>query len=147
MRQRRLWYCFRARPYSDAMETRDGIAVRAKRHLLARHAAVVQRRAERLDPAMRALLWSAASGLLFVVLNSLMRGLSMALGHPGLISSRETGQRLPLGAKEVREPMYIRTLENFRKYISDESPIFERITGAGWRLGSQPHFRWQRCSL
>ena len=61
------------------METRDGIAVRAKRHLLARHAAVVQRRAERLDPAMRALLWSATSGLLFVVLNSLMRGLSMAL--------------------------------------------------------------------
>jgi drug/metabolite transporter (DMT)-like permease len=61
------------------METRDGSAVRAKRRLLARHAAVVQRRAERLDPAMRALVWSAASGLLFVVLNSLMRGLSLAL--------------------------------------------------------------------
>src|SRR3954454_1430708 len=61
------------------METREGIAVRARRHLLARHAAVVQRRAQRLDPAMRALVWSAASGLLFVILNSLMRGLSMAL--------------------------------------------------------------------
>jgi drug/metabolite transporter (DMT)-like permease len=54
-------------------------AARGKRHLLARHAAVVQRRASRLDPTMRALLWSAASGLLFVLLNSLMRGLSIAL--------------------------------------------------------------------
>jgi drug/metabolite transporter (DMT)-like permease len=54
-------------------------AARGKRHLLARHAAVVHRRASRLDPTMRALLWSAASGLLFVLLNSLMRGLSIAL--------------------------------------------------------------------
>ena len=54
-------------------------APRGKRHLLARHALVVQRRAGRLDPAVRALLWSATSGLLFVVLNSLMRGLSIAL--------------------------------------------------------------------
>jgi len=54
-------------------------APRGKRHLLARHAAVAQRRAARLDPTVRALLWSAASGLLFVLLNSLMRGLSIAL--------------------------------------------------------------------
>src|SRR4051794_19523746 len=50
-----------------------------KPHLLARHAAVAHRRASRLDPTLRALLWSAGSGLLFVVLNTLMRGLSIAL--------------------------------------------------------------------
>ncbi len=54
-------------------------AVRGKRHLLARRVAIVQRRAERLDPAVRALLWSGSSGLLFVVLNTVMRGLSIAL--------------------------------------------------------------------
>jgi drug/metabolite transporter (DMT)-like permease len=54
-------------------------AARGKRHLFARHAAVAQWRAGRLDPTMRALLWSGASGLLFVLLNSLMRGLSLAL--------------------------------------------------------------------
>jgi drug/metabolite transporter (DMT)-like permease len=50
-----------------------------KPHLLARHAAVAQRRASRLDPTLRALLWSACAGLLFVVLNTLLRGLSIAL--------------------------------------------------------------------
>ena len=50
-----------------------------KPHLLARHAAVAHRRASRLDPTLRALLWSGASGLLFVLLNTLMRGLSIAL--------------------------------------------------------------------
>jgi drug/metabolite transporter (DMT)-like permease len=50
-----------------------------KRHRLVRHAAIAQRRAGRLDPAVRGLLWSATSGLLFVLLNTLMRGLSIAL--------------------------------------------------------------------
>ena len=54
-------------------------AARGKPHWMARHAAVAQRRASRLDPTVRALLWSGASGLLFVLLNSLMRGLSLAL--------------------------------------------------------------------
>jgi len=61
------------------MGTSERPPARGKRHLLARHAAVAQRRAERLDPTMRGLLWSAAAGLLFVLLNSLMRGLSIAL--------------------------------------------------------------------
>lgn len=52
---------------------------RSDPHLFARHARVMQRRAERLDPTVRALLWSASSGLLFVILNSLMRGLTMVL--------------------------------------------------------------------
>jgi drug/metabolite transporter (DMT)-like permease len=51
----------------------------ARRHLLVRHAQVVQRRVERLPGNVRALLWSMTAGLLFVVLNSLMRALSMAL--------------------------------------------------------------------
>ena len=51
----------------------------ARRHLFARHALVAQRRVERLPANVRALLWSTTSGLLFVMLNSLMRGLSLAL--------------------------------------------------------------------
>lgn len=54
-------------------------AARGKRHRLARHAAVAQWRIARLDPTMQALIWSAAAGLLFVLLNTLMRGLSLAL--------------------------------------------------------------------
>lgn len=54
-------------------------AVRGKRHLWARHAAVVQWRASRLDPTVRGLIWSGTAGLLFVVLNTLMRGLSLAV--------------------------------------------------------------------
>ncbi len=52
---------------------------RPPRNRLQRHAAVVQRRAGRLDPAVRALLWSMTAGLLFVFLNALMRGLALKL--------------------------------------------------------------------
>lgn len=44
-----------------------------------RHATALRRRVERLHPAVRGLLWAVASGLLFVLLNTLMRGLSLAL--------------------------------------------------------------------
>jgi drug/metabolite transporter (DMT)-like permease len=50
-----------------------------KRHMLARRASVAQWRASRLDATVRGLLWSGAAGLLFVILNSIMRGLSIAL--------------------------------------------------------------------
>ena len=50
-----------------------------KLHPALRYAAIARRRAALLDPAIRALLWAAASGLLFVLLNTLMRGLSLAL--------------------------------------------------------------------
>lgn len=46
---------------------------------LIRHAVVVQRRASRLDPTVRGLLWSASAGFTFVVLNTLMRSLSLQL--------------------------------------------------------------------
>jgi len=52
----------------------------ADRNLLARRAAVVQWRFSRLDGSVRALMWSALSGFLFVVLNTVMRGLSITLG-------------------------------------------------------------------
>ena len=52
---------------------------RVKRHLLVRHAALAQRRAARLDPTVRGLLWSVAAGLTFVMLNTLMRGLTLQL--------------------------------------------------------------------
>ena len=39
------------------------------------------RRAERLDPTVRGLLWVALSGFLFVLLNTLVRGLTLQL-HP-----------------------------------------------------------------
>jgi drug/metabolite transporter (DMT)-like permease len=48
-------------------------------HLALRYAALAHRRAGRLDASARALLWAAVSGLLFVTLNTIMRGLSLAL--------------------------------------------------------------------
>jgi drug/metabolite transporter (DMT)-like permease len=49
------------------------------RHPFLRRAAIAQWRLGRLPVALRALLWSAASGLIFVVLNALMRHLSQEL--------------------------------------------------------------------
>ena len=40
----------------------------------------MQRRASRLDPTVKGLLWSGAAGLSFVILNALMRSLSLQLG-------------------------------------------------------------------
>lgn len=57
----------------------SGPRAAARRNVLVRHAWVAQRRMQRLDPGLRALLWSMSAGLLFVLLNSLMRGLSLAL--------------------------------------------------------------------
>jgi len=52
---------------------------RARRHALVRHAAIAQRRASRLDPVLRGLLWSGMAGIVFAVLNALMRGLALEL--------------------------------------------------------------------
>jgi len=51
----------------------------AKPNFLARHARLLHRRAGRLDQSVRALIWSVSAGLLFVTLNSLMRGLALQL--------------------------------------------------------------------
>ncbi|HEY8359004.1 MAG TPA: DMT family transporter [Ramlibacter sp.] len=51
-----------------------------RRNLLFRHALVVHRRTSRLDPNVRGLLWAMLAGVLFVVLNSIMRGLAIHIG-------------------------------------------------------------------
>lgn len=48
--------------------------------LLVQQVQLVQQRLESLDANVRGLLWSALAGLLFVVLNSIMRELAMTLG-------------------------------------------------------------------
>jgi drug/metabolite transporter (DMT)-like permease len=50
-----------------------------KRNLLARRAQVAHWRFSRLGPGTHALLWSGSAGLLFVVLNTVMRHLSLVL--------------------------------------------------------------------
>ncbi|TFZ06553.1 DMT family transporter [Ramlibacter henchirensis] len=57
----------------------DGGTGFGQRHPWIRRAVLARRRAERLPPAVRGLLWSIAAGFLFVVLNTLMRGLSLNL--------------------------------------------------------------------
>jgi len=47
--------------------------------MLVRHATVAHRRASRLPPTLRGLMWSMSAGLLFVLLNTLMRGLAISL--------------------------------------------------------------------
>jgi drug/metabolite transporter (DMT)-like permease len=44
-----------------------------------RHAAIAQRRASRLDPVLQGLLWSGMAGIVFALLNALMRGLALEL--------------------------------------------------------------------
>lgn len=51
-----------------------------RRNLLVRHALVAHRRTSRLDPNIRGLLWAVLAGVLFVVLNSIMRGLAIHIG-------------------------------------------------------------------
>src|SRR3954468_1822057 len=50
-----------------------------KSPFLARHFASLHERTSRLDPGVRALGWSATSGAVFVLLNTLMRGLTLQL--------------------------------------------------------------------
>jgi drug/metabolite transporter (DMT)-like permease len=59
----------------------EGDQLRAKRQRLSRHVSVMQWRAARLDPTLRGLLWSAAAGITFVLLNTVMRRLTLDL-HP-----------------------------------------------------------------
>lgn len=60
------------------MAAEDG-GGRVKRPALLRHAAHAQRRVARQAPIVRGLLWTIASGLLFVLLNTLMRSLTHRL--------------------------------------------------------------------
>jgi drug/metabolite transporter (DMT)-like permease len=51
-----------------------------KPHALIRHAALAHRRVLRLPPAVRGLMWAAASGFVFSLLNTIMRKLSAQVG-------------------------------------------------------------------
>ena len=53
---------------------------RAKRHVLWRHAAVAHRRASRLPPTVRGLIWSGGAGFVFALLNAIMRDLTIEVG-------------------------------------------------------------------
>ncbi len=57
----------------------EGRAGAWQRHPWVRRATLAQRRAQRLPPALRGLMWSTVAGLLFVLLNTLMRKLAMQL--------------------------------------------------------------------
>lgn len=62
------------------METStQAVPARRRRAAFRRRAALIHRRASRLDPTVRGLLWSLSAGLLFVVLNGLMRALALQL--------------------------------------------------------------------
>lgn len=52
----------------------------AQSHALVRRALAAHRRMSELDATVRALLWSGLSGLLFVILNSIMRQLATTVG-------------------------------------------------------------------
>lgn len=51
-----------------------------KPHVWRRHATIAHRRASRLPPTVRGLLWAAASGFVFALLNTIMRKLSAQVG-------------------------------------------------------------------
>jgi drug/metabolite transporter (DMT)-like permease len=51
-----------------------------KPHAWKRHAALAHRRASRLPPTVRGLMWAAASGFVFSLLNTIMRKLSAQVG-------------------------------------------------------------------
>jgi drug/metabolite transporter (DMT)-like permease len=57
----------------------ESVRGRTRLDTLRRQAALVERRASRLDPTVRGLLWAMSAGFTFVVLNTVMRGLSLAL--------------------------------------------------------------------
>ncbi len=57
----------------------ESACARTKSNTLMRHALLARKRATRLDPTLRGLMWSLGSGLTFVVLNTLMRALSLRL--------------------------------------------------------------------
>ena len=56
-------------------------ARRPRRSPLARRAAVLRHRAGRLDPTVKGLLWASFAGFQFVVLNTLVRALTLDM-HP-----------------------------------------------------------------
>lgn len=61
------------------MAVRSG-GIHRRRHVLWRRGAVMHRRASRLPPTLRGLLWTTGAGLAFSLLNTVVRGLAIELG-------------------------------------------------------------------
>ncbi len=134
-----------------------------------RHALLARRRVSRLDPTVRGLLWSGAAGLSFVVLNTLIRSLSLQLDifqtqflryafglavmlplvvRAGFASYRPRnigGQFLRGGVHTVGLCLWFIALPHIA--LADTTamgftgPIFIMI-GAAWLLGER--MRWER---
>lgn len=61
------------------MQTTKQYTLRRRRPVWVRRAAVLHWRGSRLPPTLRGLMWSSSAGLLFVILNTLMRRLALQL--------------------------------------------------------------------
>ena len=134
-----------------------------------RHAGVLQWRAGRLDPTLRGLLWSATAGLVFVLLNTLTRRLTLDL-HPfqtqflrylfglavmlpfiaraGLASYRPhnlTGQLVRGGVHTAGLGLWFAAISHITiadtTAIGFTTPIFIML-GAAWVFGEK--MRWER---
>jgi drug/metabolite transporter (DMT)-like permease len=147
----------------------EGGGRRVKRHVLIRHAAFAHRRAARLDPVVRGLLWSSSAGFLFVVLNTLMRSLTLQLdpfqtqfmryafgllvmlplvARGGLASYRPRsirGQFLRGAVHTLGLGLWFTAIAHITladtTAIGFTGPIFIMI-GAAWALGER--MRWER---
>jgi drug/metabolite transporter (DMT)-like permease len=147
----------------------EGANGRARRHPWMRHADVIHRRAGRLHPTLRGLLWSACAGLVFVLLNTVMRRLTLDL-HPfqtqflrylfgllvmlpfiaraGLASYRPHnlgGQFVRGGVHSVGLGLWFAAIPHITladtTAIGFTAPIFIML-GAAWVLGER--MRWER---
>ncbi|HWI80152.1 MAG TPA: DMT family transporter [Ramlibacter sp.] len=147
----------------------EGDGPRAKRTRLLRHASVLQWRAGRLDVTLRGLLWSATAGLVFVLLNTVMRQLTLDL-HPfqtqflryvfgllvmlpfiaraGLASYRPHnlgGQFVRGGVHSIGLVLWFAAIPHITiadtTAIGFTTPIFIML-GAAWAFGEK--MRWER---
>lgn len=142
---------------------------RAKRHVVWRHASVAHRRASRLPPSVRGLLWSTGAGFVFALLNATMRGLTIEVGpfttqflryffglavmlplvaRAGLLAYRPNNLRGHFGRGAVHTVglvlwfaaiPYITIADTTA--IGFTTPIFVML-GAAWMFGER--MRWER---
>ncbi len=134
-----------------------------------RHAALAQRRANRLDPILRGLLWATAAGLVFSLLNAIMRALALQLDpfqtqflrylfgvlvmvplvmRAGLVAYRPRnigGQFLRGGVHTVGLLLWFTAIPHITladtTAIGFTGPIFIML-GAAWMFGER--MRWER---
>lgn len=147
----------------------ETVRARTRLDTLLKHAALMRRRASRLDPTVRGLLWAVAAGVTFTVLNTVMRGLSLVLNSyetqflryvfgllvmlPFIVRSG-VGSYLPnsIGGQFIRGAVHTAGLYLWfvalphitiadTTAIGFTGPIFIMV-GAAWFLGER--MRWER---